>query len=78
MDWYKRKCEITVAYLRHRPSTFLKTVEKKVVRFYTEKKRRLSEYVTNVIKIMFSNAIFISFIEKWLIYHKEKFLMILG
>ena len=36
------------------------------------KKRRLPEYVTKVIKNLFSNAIFKSLIEKWLIYHKEK------
>ena len=33
------------------------------------KKRRLSEYVTKVIKNLFSNAILESLIEKWLIYH---------
>ena len=43
-----------------------------MVRFYTEKKRRLSEYVTKVIKNLFSNAIFKSLIEKLLSYHKEK------
>ena len=42
MDWYKRKCEITVAYRRHRPSTFWKTVEKSGEIFHW-KKRRLSE-----------------------------------
>ena len=36
------------------------------------KKRRLPEYVTNVIKNLFSNAIFKTLIEKWLMYHKEK------
>ena len=35
------------------------------------KKRRISEYVTKVIKNLFSNALFKSLIEKWLIYHKE-------
>ena len=32
----------------------------------------MSEYVTNVIKNLFSNAFFKSLIEKWLINHKEK------
>ena len=32
----------------------------------------LSEYVTKVIKNLFSNSIFKSLIEKWLIYHIEK------
>ena len=32
----------------------------------------MSEYVTKVIKNRFSNALFKSLIEKWLIYHKEK------
>ena len=36
------------------------------------KKRRLSEYVTKVIKNLFSNAIYKTLVEKWLIYHKEK------
>ena len=54
-----------------RPSTFEKQ-SKKVVRFYTEKKRRLSEYVTKVIKNLFRKALFTSLIEKWLIYHKKK------
>ena len=36
------------------------------------KKRWLSEYVTMVIKNMFSNAIFKILIEKRLIYHKEE------
>ena len=71
MDWYKRKCEITVAYLRLGPSFFWKTVEKSGEILHW-KKRRLSEYVTKVIKNMLSSAIFKSLIEKWLIYHKEK------
>ena len=78
MDWYKRKCEITVAYLRHRPSTFWKTVEKSGEVLHW-KKRRLSEYVTKVIKNLFKNAILKSLIEKWLIHHKwKKSWMILG
>ena len=32
----------------------------------------MSEYATKVIENMFSNAIFKSLIEKWLIYHMEK------
>ena len=32
----------------------------------------MSEYVTKVIKNLFSNALFKSLIEKWLIYHEEK------
>ena len=32
----------------------------------------MSEYVTNFIKNLFSNALFNSLIEKWLIYHMEK------
>ena len=28
--------------------------------------------MTNIIKNLFINALFISFIEKWLIYHREK------
>ena len=35
-------------------------------------KRRLSEYVTKVIKNLSSNDIFKILIEKWLISHKEK------
>ena len=31
----------------------------------------MTEYVTKVIKNLFSNALFKSFIEKWLIYHKK-------
>ena len=31
----------------------------------------MSEYVTKVIKNLFSNALFKSLIEKWLNYHKE-------
>ena len=31
----------------------------------------MSEYVTNVIKNLLSNALFKSLREKWLIYHKE-------
>ena len=50
---------------------FLESSRKKW-RDFTLKKRRLSEYVTKVIKNMFSNAIFKTLIEKWLIYHKEK------
>ena len=36
------------------------------------KKRRMSEYVTNVIKNLFSGDLFKSLIDKWLIYHTEK------
>ena len=32
----------------------------------------MSEYATKVIKNMFSDALFKSLTEKWLIYHKEK------
>ena len=32
----------------------------------------MSEYVTNVIKNLFSNALYKRLIEKWLIYHIEK------
>ena len=32
----------------------------------------MSEYVTKVIKNLFSYALFKHLIEKWLIYHKEK------
>ena len=71
MHWYKRKCEITVAYLRHRPSTSWKTVEKSGEILHW-KKGRLSEYVTKFVKILFSKAIFKTLIEKWLIYHIQK------
>ena len=32
----------------------------------------MSEFVTKVLKNLFSNALFKCLIEKWLIYHKEK------
>ena len=63
MDWYKSKCEITAAYFRHRPSTVWKTDEKSGEILHC-KKQRLSEYVTKVIKHLFSNDIFKSLIEK--------------
>ena len=71
MVWFKRRFEITAAYLRRRPSTFWKTVQKsgKILHW---KKRRLSEYVTKVIKNMFRKALFTRLIEKWLIYRKKK------
>ena len=38
----------------------------------------MSEYTTNVIKNLFSNALFKSLKEKWLIYHKENALSDFG
>ena len=61
---YTHEFEITIAYLRCRPSTFWKTVEKKVVRFHTEKKRRPSEYAPKVVKNLLINALFTSLREK--------------
>ena len=71
MLWHERKFEITAAYLRRRPSTFWKTVEKKWWDFIL-KKRQLSEYVTKVIKNLFRNTFFKSLIEQLLIYHKKQ------
>ena len=71
MLWHERKFEITVAYLRRRPSTFWKTVEKSGEILYW-KKRQLSEYVTKVIKNLFRNTLFKSLIEQLLFYHKKQ------
>ena len=67
---YTRKFEITNAYLRRRPSTFWKTVEKSGEIWYW-KKRRLTEYASKVVKNLFINALFTSLIEKWLTNHKK-------
>ena len=71
MLWYmyKRKFEIADAYLRRRPSTFLKTVEKKWWDCILKKSDKWSEYV---IKNLLSKAHFKSLIAKWLIYHKDQ------
>ena len=58
----------TIAYLRRRPLTFSKTVEKCGEIIYW-KKWRLSEYLIKFIKNLYSYALFNSLIAKWLIYH---------
>ena len=69
--WYKRKFEITVAFLRRRPSSFWKQSKKKVVKFYTEKATtvRISNqgHQISVWKCSFQ-----MFEKKWLIYHMKK------
>ena len=71
MAWYKRKFKSQLHILGADHQLFGKHSTKSGEILHW-KKQRLSEYVTKVIKNLFSNAIFKSFIEKWLVYHKVK------
>ena len=61
---HTREFEITIAYLRRRPSMFWKTVEKSGKISYL-KKRRLLENAPKVVENLLIYVLFTSLIEKW-------------